>query len=311
MIRKLIKPRIVCFGEILWDNLPAGRTAGGAPMNVAYHLNRSGAESTLISRVGNDQAGRDLIAFSEQIDLPSNLLQIDRIYPTGEVIAKVMDHDEVVYDILPNAAWDFISSSAQIEELASQADAFVFGSLAARNIASRTTLLKLLEKAKFKVLDINLRAPHYSEEILAMLLYKADLLKLNDDELKLLSEWFCNGSPTERESITQLQQKFGIPEIIVTRGAAGASYYSAELSYAGNAYQITVADTIGAGDSFLAAFLYKKLAGHPVRETLDYALATGAFIASQPGACPPYTLRDLEHFISRYHKHQPGQESKK
>lgn len=302
MIKEPIVPRIVCFGEILWDNLPTGRTAGGAPMNVAYHLNRTGAESQLVSRIGDDEAGAELIDFSTQKGLPTDFLQTDPGYPTGEVVARVMDNHEVVYDILPDAAWDFISSSAEIKQLAAQADAFVFGSLAARNEQSRETLLQLLEIAKFKVLDINLRAPHYSKEILELLLSKADLLKLNDDELRLLTQWFCTGSTTERESISILQQKFGIDGIIVTKGADGASYYTAGQSYSGKAYQVTVADTIGAGDSFLAAFLYRKLTKSPIAETLDYALAMGAFIASKPGACPAYTASELDDFIREHHQ---------
>ena len=298
MSKESIKPTIICYGEILWDNLPTRRTAGGAPMNVAYHLNRAGAQSQLISRVGNDQAGTDLIEFSKQKGLPTALLQTDPLYPTGEVIAKVMENHEVVYDILPNAAWDFIALLPGLKELASGAEAFVFGSLAARNEESRQTLLQILESAKFKVLDINLRAPHYSREVLELLLSEADLLKLNSDELALLTEWFFRSNAAEQESIRFLQQQFTIAEIIVTKGAAGASYYAEDTSYSGEAYAVTVADTVGAGDSFLAAFLYKKLSGCPIAETLDYALATGAFIASKPGACPPYTLSDLDHFIS-------------
>jgi fructokinase len=301
MTNKPVKPRVICFGEILWDNLPSGRTAGGAPMNVAYHLNRVAAESQLISRIGDDQAGTDLITFSSEKGLPTNLLQKDPRYPTGEVIAKVMDNHEVVYEILPDAAWDFIAADPQIKLLAGNADAFVFGSLAARSSVSRDSLLQILEYATFKVFDINLRAPHYSKEILALLLSKADLLKLNDDELILLTDWFYQSGAAEGDCIKFLQQTFGIAEVVVTKGSKGASYYSGEVFYTGKAYPITVADTVGAGDSFLAAFLYKKLTGTAIPEALDYALAMGAFIASQSGACPAYTLSDLDAFIAKHH----------
>ncbi|MET1055713.1 MAG: carbohydrate kinase [Pedobacter sp.] len=297
MTQESIQPGIICFGEILWDNLPTGRTAGGAPMNVAYHLNRTGAESQLISRLGDDKAGKELFDFSEKIGLPTDLLQTDPTYPTGEVIAKVRENHEVVYDILPDAAWDYISCSEQLKHLAGKADAFVFGSLAARNDTSRHTLLELLESAKFKVLDINLRAPHYSKETADLLLSRADLLKLNSDELSILTDWFYKSGAAEPDCISFLQEKFGIAEIIVTKGGEGASYYYGNLSYSGEAYKVEVADTIGAGDSFLAAFLYKKLTGCAIPETLDYALAMGAFIASQPGACPAYTHSDLSDFI--------------
>jgi fructokinase len=294
-------PRMICFGEILWDNLPTGRMAGGAPMNVAYHLNRLGAESQMISRIGNDQPGKDLLNFSTTIGLPIALLQTDPVHATGEVIAQVMANHEVVYDILLDAAWDYIEFSPTLQSLAASADAFVFGSLSARNTASRETLLQLLDAAKFKVLDINLRAPHYDKEILALLLSKADLLKLNNDELTLLTSWFYQDGAPEAESIRFLQQEFNLQAVMVTKGSDGASYYTATEVYSGQAYPVEVADTIGAGDSFLAAFLYKKLTGADIKATLDYALAMGAFVAGKPGGCPVYDKTELEQFIIKHH----------
>lgn len=302
MIKELIKPAVICYGEILWDNLPGGRMAGGAPMNVAYHLKTIGAESKLISRVGNDQPGAELTNFCHHIGLPTTLIQIDAQYPTGEVDAKVMDNYEVVYDILPGAAWDYIAYEDHLSKLAASADAFVFGSLASRNTVSRDTLLKLLESAKFKVFDVNIRAPHYTKETLTLLLHQANLLKLNSNELHLLTEWFYKKGAKETDSIKLLQQNFGINEIIVTKGSEGASYYNSATEFHGSAYPVKVADTVGAGDSFLAAFIYKKLVGDPIPDVLDYALGMGAFIASQKGACPAYQPADLHHFILQQHQ---------
>ena len=292
-----LKPEIICFGEILWDNLPGGRTAGGAPMNVAYHLNRTGADSKLISRTGNDTAGSDLIAFLQQIQLPADLIQTDHQYATGEVMATVTENDEVVYDIKLNAAWDFIEFKPEYRLLAKEADAFVFGSLSARNETTRNTLLQILETASFKVFDVNLRAPHYSKEILELLLSKTDLLKLNENELLLLGEWFYEKGGAEQETAKFLLGHFGIEEIVITKGAEGASYYTGDTYFTGTAYPVTVADTVGAGDSFLAAFLHKKLTGSAIPEALDYALGLGAFIAGKHGACPPYTKEELEAFM--------------
>lgn len=302
MTKKDYIPVIICYGELLWDNLPSGRMAGGAPMNVAYHLNRIGAESQLISAVGDDQAGADLIAFSSHIHLPVNLLQIDKNHTTSEVIAKIMENHEVVYDILPDVAWDYIQYKNIFKQLAMDADAFVFGSLSARNILSRETLLKNLEDARFKVFDINLRPPHYSKEILEILLRKADLLKLNSDELKLLTTLFYKENTTETDRISFLQETFEINEIILTKGSSGADYYSGNDRYTGKAYPVKVADTVGAGDSFLAAFLYQKLTGTDIPSALDYALGMGAFIAGQKGACPPYTRAELDHFITQHQR---------
>lgn len=302
MSKKDHTPIIICFGELLWDNLPSGRMAGGAPMNVAYHLNRIGAESQLISAVGDDQAGADLIAFSSHIHLPVNLLQTDKNHATSEVLAKIVENHEVVYDILPNVAWDYIQYKKTFKQLTMDADAFVFGSLSARNILSRETLLQILEYASFKVFDINLRPPHYSKEILDVLLRKADLLKLNSDELKLLTTLFYKDNSTETDRISFLQETFEINEIILTKGSSGAGYYSGNDSYMGKAYPVKVADTVGAGDSFLAAFLYQKLTGADIPSALDYALGMGAFIAGQKGACPPYTRAGLDHFITQHQR---------
>ncbi|KIO78100.1 hypothetical protein TH53_05785 [Pedobacter lusitanus] len=293
-------PLIICYGEILWDNLPGGRMAGGAPMNVAYHLNRVGAESKLISRTGEDKAGAELVCFCSKIGLPTELIQFDELHATGEVIGKVTDDHEMAYDILTNVAWDYIAYKPNHSVLAGTADAFVFGSLAARNQVSRETLLQILDSAAYKVFDVNLRPPHYTKEILQLLLSKTDLLKLNLNELALLTDWFYKAGATEADSINYLQQNFGIDEIILTRGSQGVSYYNAERAYHGKAYQVTVADTVGAGDSFLAAFLYKKLKGEAITGALDYALAMGAFIAGQTGACPAYTTADLDKFIRQH-----------
>ncbi|QNK63705.1 carbohydrate kinase [Pedobacter sp. PAMC26386] len=293
------KPLIICYGEILWDNLPGGRMAGGAPMNVAYHLNRVGAESKLISKVGEDKAGAELVSFCSQIGLPTELIQFDEPHATGEVIGKVMDNHEMVYDILPNVAWDFIEFNPSHSLQAGTADAFVFGSLAARSSVSRETLLQILSSAKYKVFDVNLRPPHYSKEVLQLLLSKTDLLKLNSDELTLLNDWFYKAGAAESDSILYLQQTFNIAEVILTKGDQGASYHTLTQADYGNAYPVTVADTVGAGDSFLAAFLYKKLIGEAVTVALDYALAMGSFIASKIGACPAYTTADLEKFIKQ------------
>jgi len=296
MTNQSLHPTVICYGEILWDNLPTGRMAGGAPMNVAYHLSRVGAKSELISRVGNDAAGEALIEFCSSIGLPTKLIQTDISHATGEVNATVMDNKDVVYEILPDAAWDFIHSEPTDKALVSQAEAFVFGSLSARSEKSRTSLLELLDSPVFKVLDINLRAPHYSNEILKLLIKKADFLKLNNDELVLLSEWFYKKGASEQDAISFLQDHFSVKEILVTKASSGASYYKGAASYSGKAYSVEVADTVGAGDSFLAAFLYKKLTGATVEETMSYALAMGAFIAGKKGACPIYTLDELEIF---------------
>lgn len=288
--------QVICFGEVLWDNLPEGKKPGGAPMNVAYHLKKMGKSSALISRVGNDQDGKDLIEVIRQLGLSDELCQVDNQYKTSLVEVIITPDHEVKYDIVFPVAWDFIEYESRLEKIILEADVFVFGSLVSRHEVSRATLDRLLDFAVYKVFDVNLREPHYDQEHITHLMHKTDLLKLNIHELNLISGWF-GSHETEAAKVHLLQRNFNINEVIITKGSSGASYYTPEIQYHYPAYQVEVQDTIGSGDSFLAAFLAKKLSGEYLEGTLDFAVAVGAFITMQAGACPPYSKFDLNRFI--------------
>jgi fructokinase len=292
-----IKRKVVCYGEILWDNLPSGKKPGGAPMNVAYHLNQLGIESRLISKVGNDKNGEELLAFLQTKGLSRKYCQIDNTYPTSTVEVLIGEDNEVKYEIVKPVAWDYIEENEEISTLTENADAFVFGSLATRCLTSYNTLLSLLDKATFRVFDVNLRAPHYSVDFIAKLLVKSDLLKLNIHELNLITNWFFPNCKTEWEKVTLIQERFQIPEIVVTKGSLGATYYTKNEQYNYPAYKVIVNDTIGSGDSFLAAFLAKRLEDTEIEETLSYAAALGAYVTMHSGACPEYEKNDLYRFI--------------
>jgi len=291
------KKTVVCYGEVLWDIFPTKTKPGGAPMNVAYHLRKFGIDSRMISRVGNDEAGKKLLNLLTEWDIPTENCQADLTNETGKVIATVMPGNEMSYNIYSPVAWDYITPNADNDKLVSEADAFVYGSLVTRNDTSRETLYQLIEKAKFNVFDINLRQPYYSPEIIEHLLGKCNLLKLNDTELELISAWFSTEKSDEETGVRVLQQKFNIDEVIVTKGAAGASYYTKDESYTFPAFKVTVKDTCGSGDSFLAAFLAKKFEGASPETSMIYATGLGAFVASHEGACPAYNLTGLESYI--------------
>jgi fructokinase len=288
---------VVCFGEILWDNLPGGRRPGGAPMNVAYHLHQLGLNSQLISSVGNDQPGQELLGFLTQIGLKTDFIQRDAEHATSEVQASIDSNHEVTYEILYPVAWDYISWQPEFEALLKNSQAFVYGTLSARNHTSRETLYRMLSHANYRVFDVNLRAPHYSPEVIDTLLQNSDLVKLNSSELMLIAKWYYPACQKEAEGVEVLFKCFKMQEILVTKGSMGATYYTSSFCYNYPAYPVTVSDTIGSGDSFLAAFLAMKLGDEPVDLTLDYAIAMGAFITSQPGACPPYSRSDFNRFI--------------
>ena len=289
--------KVVCFGEVLWDMLPTGKKPGGAPMNVAYHLNRLGIHSTIISRVGNDRDGADLNDFLGHIGISTAFLQTDNQYQTSKVLATIGDDNEVKYDIVAPVAWDFIAYEDRFSTLLEEADVLVYGSLVARNETSRNTLLKLLEKAKYRLFDINLRAPHYTPAVIDQLLKKADAIKLNIHELAEVSSWLGNRSGNEYTGIGLLQDHYGLREIIVTKGAQGASYYTPVSRHDYPAVPVQVKDTVGSGDSFLAAFLAQKLRGETSENMLEFATALGAYVTTQSGACPPYSRTDLNRFM--------------
>ncbi len=288
--------RVVCFGEILWDVLPTATLPGGAPMNVAYHLKKLGNDPALISRTGDDELGKKLIQLLTENNINCANVQTDETLQTGKVNATIRENNEVTYDIVKPVAWDNIIWQDDFESLISNSDYFVYGSLAARSDASRNTLVKLMELAKCKVFDVNLRSPHYSKEIIEKLLPAVHILKLNEDELIIVSDWFA-AVKTEEERINMLQNKFNIPNIVVTKGGNGAVLNYGGKFYKHKAYKVKVADTVGAGDCFLAALITKFSAKERPENALQYACAAGALIAGYSGACPNYEVSEINDLI--------------
>ena len=288
--------KVVCFGEILWDILPTGTVPGGAPMNVAYHLKKPGNEPALITRIGNDDWGKKLMELIRQNDLTCDFFQRDCTLETGKVYAKPNEHNEVAYDIIEPVAWDFIEWEDSFEEVTKNSEFFVFGSLAARNSVSKETLFRLLEIAKNKVLDINLRSPHFNKRIVEELLQKADFLKLNLAELELITGWFSDYTNIN-DRIKSLRDRFSISNMVVTKGDAGAVLYINGDIKNHPGIKINVVDTIGSGDAFLAGLLSKLIEEKMHEEALEFASGLGAFIATQRGACPVYEIEEIGKLI--------------
>ena len=283
---------VACFGEVLWDLLPSKALPGGAPMNVAYHLKKLGTNPAMISKIGTDDYGEGLTRLLAANAIATKFLQVDDNHPTGLVYANPNEFNEVVYDIVLPSAWDFIEQRNEYIEVTEQCRFFVYGSLTSRSKVSRDTLYQLLEVAKTKVLDINLRQPHFNRTHVEYLLRKADVLKMNIAELELVTGWFSLFNNTQ-ERIKLLQDRFHINTIIVTMGGDGALVYDNGTVHRRDGFKVTVADTIGSGDAFLAGFLHQLLNDATVKEALDFACAIGAFIATQSGACPDYTTSQI------------------
>ncbi|MBD0297709.1 MAG: carbohydrate kinase [Flavisolibacter sp.] len=293
---------VVCFGEVLWDILPDKSLPGGAPMNVAYHLKKLGTNPALITKIGLDDYGKKLVDILTESGLTIEYFQVDYDHPTGLVYAHPNEHNEVVYDIVFPSAWDFIQWSDEFTDLLAQAEFFVFGSLTSRNKASRDTLHLLLEGAKRKVLDINLRPPNYHRTQIEYLLSKTDVLKVNIAELELITGWFSHFTNTE-DRTKILQERFGIDTIIVTMGGDGALVNDRGTIHQHSGYRVQVADTIGSGDAFLAGFLHQLLSGVPAAQALEFASGMGAFIATRSGACPVYETSEITALMNSY-EHQ-------
>lgn len=284
---------VVCFGETLWDVLPTGKQAGGAPMNVAYHLQQLGKHPAVISRIGYDELGRELIKTLDEKGICTEYFQVDCDKPTSVVKAEQKQGNEMVYTIVEDVAWDYIAFSDELASLVSSADYFVFGSLATRAAHSCNTLLKLLPLAKRKVLDINLRPPFYSRRVVEMLLGHANIVKMNEHELELIASWFSDAS-TDTSRMKLLQERFALDTIIVTRGADGALVYHNHTLYSCTGIPVQVKDTVGSGDSFLAAMLAKIMEGANMNAALQFANQLAAFVTTQSGACPAYDAKAFE-----------------
>ncbi|MES2828047.1 MAG: carbohydrate kinase [Bacteroidota bacterium] len=290
------KPTVYCFGEVLWDIFPTGARAGGAPFNVAYNLMRMGVNSRMISRVGEDDLGNVLLNKVAGWNIPIADIQRDSNYATGTVLATIDEHNEAHYDIIAPVAWDYIEFREDYREKIAHADAFVFGSLVARNEVSRNTLFELLELAKYKVFDVNIRMPFFSLPVAKDLLAVSDMVKMNKAELKDILDFLGKEYTYEQDGVNFVQDQFNITEVIISKGSKGASYYINDEHYELPAVQVTVQDTVGSGDSFLAGFLSKKLFGGSAEQAIKQAGALGAFITSKEGACPDYSMKDFEQF---------------
>jgi fructokinase len=288
---------VVSFGEVLWDLFPTHKKIGGAPLNVALRMNSLGAATTIISRVGADEDGNKIISFINNQDVSSDAIQIGEDYKTGVVNVMINEKGNASYDIHYPSSWDKITPTKEMYEKVSESDAFVFGSLICRDEVSRSTMYALLDKAKYKVLDANLRAPYYTADILYELMLKADFIKLNDEELYEISQQLESPYNSFEQNIKFIAEKTNTKQVCVTKGAFGAVLYYNGKFYYNSGYFIKVVDTVGAGDSFLASLIVKLLRGKSPQKSLNYACAVGALVAGHEGANPKISEKEISKFM--------------
>ncbi len=289
---------VVCFGETLWDVLPTGRQPGGAPFNVAVQLHQLSQPVQLISRVGSDDLGRELLAFLAARGLSTAYVQRSHTHLTGVVKANVDNRNEVTYKIVQPVAWDYIQFEDALHQLVAGAAGLVFGSLAARTETTRATLHRLLPAARFKVFDVNLRPPHYTREEVEYLLGQSNLVKVNEHELAEILGWYGRGPAPDEASLAWLAQHFHLQAVCVTLGAEGAVLWHEGQRYRSPGLVVAVQDTIGSGDAFLAALLTSWLAGEAPAQCLRFACAAGALVATYQGATPVLTRAQVAKFMA-------------
>ncbi|KEO74661.1 carbohydrate kinase family protein [Anditalea andensis] len=288
--------KIVCFGEVLWDLFGDKHLPGGAPMNVALNLNQLGFHSQMISKVGNDLSGKELLVYLKKRKMDMHLLSQDKNLPTGKVIVDDSDHQNVKYDIVAPVAWDAIEWTEATQNAVDKAEAFIYGSLAARDVISAVTLNKLLSTTTLKIFDINIRAPHYKMNQMEDLLRQADILKVNQEEVQLLAEYH-NFSSELNIASEKLAEAYGLKMVCITRGSDGALLYYQGKYYEHPSYQVVVKDTVGSGDAFLSGLVYSYLHNMSPHKMLNFACAMGALVATHQGATPTYSLQDINSII--------------
>jgi fructokinase len=287
---------IAAFGEILWDILPDKKCLGGAPFNCGAHLNRLGFKTTMVSAVGNDQLGQEALSLIENENVSSRFIRMLSGVPTGFTTVK-LDHGKPSYEFNSPCAWDYITLSPTLKKefLSVHWNVFCFGSLAQRSFINYKTLYSLLDgiHADIKFFDINLRKTFYTKSIIQQSLKYADILKMNDEELPVVSNILgITGTPT---AITEhIIKKYKLQGIIITAGKDGTTAYFNGREYRVTPENVPVLDTVGAGDSFSAAFLASYITGHAIPDALAAGSALADFVVSHNGALPEYDSKIKE-----------------
>lgn len=285
-------PKLYCFGEVLWDLFPSGAKPGGAPMNVAIHAQNLGLESAVISAIGEDELGQNLLDILQERGVNTAFITTNE-HPTGTVTVDTSNPSEVRYTIDEPSAWDFISTREVSWE---QGDLLLHGSLATRNNQSYESLKALRAKASMRVFDLNLRKPYIDQIRILELLAGTEIVKVNEEEYALLAKWLHFDANPEL-GFEALHERFDTQELILTRGSQGALWVNNLGVLQSKVFPVAVKDTVGAGDSFLAAMLFGISHLLEPQQTVDYAAALGAMVASKEGANPLISKTELKAFI--------------
>lgn len=298
MIRRNAEGRmIVGLGEVLWDLLPQGKQLGGAPANFAYISGVLGHRAIVASATGADALGRELRRQFEELKLDTSFLQNDPAHPTGTVKVSLDPRGQPEYEIEQDVAWDFLEWTPQWQQLASQAHAICFGSLAQRSAVSRATIRSFLSASRpeaIRIFDVNLRQNFYSAEVLRESFRLANMAKLNDSELPIVMRSLVLSGADERSAAESLRRTFGLKLLCVTRGERGSLLVREGDFDEHPGFSVRVHDLVGAGDAFTAALAHHVLRGSPLSVVNEAANRMGAWVASQTGGTPRWDAVDWD-----------------
>jgi fructokinase len=287
----------VSYGEVLFDLFPTHKKIGGAPLNVALRMKSLGVQSKIISKVGLDEEGSEIFDYLKSKEMDVSFIQKSKEYKTGVVHVMINEKGNASYDIAYPSAWDKIEQNDELKAVVSSSDVFIFGSLICRDEVSRSTLFSMIKQANYTVFDVNLRQPYYIKENLIDLMKASDFIKLNDEELLELSQMLASPFHSFEQNIRFIASQMGASQICVTKGAFGAVLFYNDKFYYNSGYFIKVADTVGAGDSFLASLVTKLLRGDLPQKALNFACAIGALVASKEGANPEISEKEIKKFM--------------
>jgi len=288
----MTRATVISIGETLWDVLPTGEFIGGAPFNVAAHMARLGARTFLVSRVGADPRGTKALAAAEAIGIDTSLIQIDEHHPTGIAQAELDATGSARYHFPTPVAWEHIEAPAAALRVASEADALIYGVLSQRCEHARPALRSLIKANRWRVFDPNLRPPAIDEKVLTWGLAHANLVKLNETECDVVAG-ILNASSEPESLRSSLAHHYGVESLCITRGEQSSLLYHAGSWHEQPAIPVTVVDTIGAGDSFLAMLVVALLSGQPPAAALERASRLAALVVARAGAVPMYDPGDF------------------
>lgn len=290
---------LICFGELLWDVFPSGKVIGGAPYNIANRANALGLHSSVITSIGKDAHGEELLTSIRATGIDTTFVQVHETLPTGVVKVSVGEEGEPTYDIVRPVAWDDVRVDQVVVNAVNASRAFIYSSLGLRDHRSCDALFSLLPYAPLKICDINLREGHYKKQTILKMMRHADILRTNENELSKVCEWLGLQQLNRREQMKQLAEHYNYKLVLSSLGGEGAVCLQGDDFYVQPVYKVDVVDTVGAGDAFLATFVYSYLQGRDIPACLRMGCILGALTASKKGGTPSITSEEIYDMLSK------------